>query len=435
MKTFLAAATLLVTLVFLPAAAGAQTSYVDDAVEGLSSTTVYVHPEAQDLLSESEAEALRDRILEDDLGPVYIAVLPQEARNATGGDPDALLRAIGEGLGRSGTYAVVAGRTVRAGATPGTPFDEGAVPQVMNEATTNANGDVNTLLVSFVDGLAEAAANGGSASSGSEVGTSSGGYFLPVLLLAGGGFLALRTMRKRKQQAAQTAEVRQVAEEDLTSLGNEIYDLEREFTMPGAHPEARGYYDQAIVEYQQARSVMDRARRPDDLAAATEHMERGQYAIACVRALLAGQPIPQHRAPCFFAPSHGPSTRDVEWAPPGGDPRLVPACEADAQRVERGEEPHTRQITVDGSSRPYWDAPPWYGGWAGGYYGGFGGIGFLQGMMLGSLFGGGWGFGMPYGGYGDGGGFDGGGFGGGDFGGGDFGGGDFGGGDFGGGDF
>ncbi|MDP9405341.1 MAG: hypothetical protein M3O86_01900, partial [Actinomycetota bacterium] len=135
-----------------------------------------------------------------------------------------------------------------------------------------------------------------------------------------------------------------------------------------------------------------------------------------------------------FNPAHGPSTRDVAWTPPGGAPREVPACEADAVRVEAGDEPGFREVTVGGRSRPYWDTPAYYGPWAGGYYGGFGGIGLFEGMLLGSIFSGGWGpgFGAGWGGAGWGGG-DGGG--GGDFGGGDFGGGDFGGGDFGGGDF
>ena len=103
-------------------------------------------------------------------------------------------------------------------------------------------------------------------------------------------------------------------------------------------------------------------------------------------------------------------------------PRPVPACEADAQRVERGEDPQSRQVPVNGSMVPYWSTPMY-----GGYFGGF-----LAGLLIGSSFGG-WGA-APVGVGGDdtsGGGFNTGDFGGGGFGGGDFGGG--GGGDAGGG--
>ena len=420
---------IIVLVVMLPAAAGAQTStIVDDAIEGLANESVYVHPEADPAPSASAVEDLQAALRSADLGaPVYIAVLPEEARDATGGDIDALLQQVGEGVGARGVYAVVAGRTFRAGATPDTPFETGTVPAVTNEAAASSNGDVTTLLSNFISGLEEAAAGGGA---GAREPSGGGIGLLPILVIACLGFFGLRAVRNNRQRKQHLEEVRQVAAEDLTTMGNEIYELEREFTMPGAHPEARKHYDDSIVVYQQARSAMEGARRTEDLGQVTELMERGRYSLAATRAVLAGQPVPEHRPPCFFEPAHGPSTRDVAWAPADGAPRAVPACEADAMRVERGEEPLSRQITVGGYSRPYWDAPPWFGGYYGGYYGGFGGLGFLQGMMLGSMFGGGWGMGGFGGGHDTGGGGDLGGFGGGDFGGGDFGGGDFGGGDF-----
>src|SRR3712207_9288959 len=42
---------------------------------------------------------------------------------------------------------------------------------------------------------------------------------------------------------------------------------------------------------------------------------------------------------------------------------------ADSARIEDGEVPAGRQVTVGGDRRPYWDAPAYYGPWAGGYYG------------------------------------------------------------------
>src|SRR3712207_7343366 len=88
---------------------------------------------------------------------------------------------------------------------------------------------------------------------------------------------------------------------------------------------------------------------------------------------------------CFFAPRHGPSARDVEWAPPGGAPRLVPACAADAVAIEDGRDPAAREVLVGGEPTPYWNAPPAYGPWAGGYFGGFAGGGLLFGLLGGTL--------------------------------------------------
>ena len=155
--------------------------------------------------------------------------------------------------------------------------------------------------------------------------------------------------------------------------------------------------------------------------------------MACAEALLAGHLPPERRPPCFFDPRHGPSARDVDWAPAGGSVRKVPACEACAAAVERGEEPAAREVVAGGQRMPYWNAPAYFGPWAGGYFSPFGGTGFLSGLFVGELLGGaygGWGYGSwagsgAAGGFGNWSDFGGGmSFGGGDFGGGG-GGGDF----------
>ncbi|HEV3127654.1 MAG TPA: hypothetical protein VGY32_01650 [Solirubrobacteraceae bacterium] len=232
-------------------------------------------------------------------------------------------------------------------------------------------------------------------------------------------------------------EVRASAQDDLVALGDDIRTLDVDIQMPGVSDEAKQRYGQALEAYQRASDVFDRAKQPEDLAPVGETLEEGRYAMAYTKAVLEGKPPPEHRAPCFFDPRHGPSTEDVDWAPPNGSPRPVPACAADALRIKEGFDPHGRQVTVNGRPTDYWNAPGHFGPYAGGYFNGFGGGGLLQTLLVGSVLGAGLGFGAAavgdlFGdGDGDGDGGDGGD--GGDFGGGDFGGGD--GGDFGGGDF
>jgi len=203
--------------------------------------------------------------------------------------------------------------------------------------------------------------------------------------------------------------------------------------MPGLPDATRADYERAVNAYDRADTAWEQARTPDDMRPVGEALEEGRWAMASAKARFAGDQPPERRPPCFFDPRHGPSSRDVLWSPPYGEERPVPACEADAQRVERGDEPQAREVEWAGRRVPYWQAGPAYAPFAGGFFGGFGG-GLFPGLMLGTLLGssrGGWGMGDAYGSGGD--------FGGGDFGGGggDFGGGDFGGGggDFGGGDF
>ena len=188
-------------------------------------------------------------------------------------------------------------------------------------------------------------------------------------------------------------EVKNSARDDLVSLGDDIRSLDVDIEMPNVSADARQRYEQALQAYQRASELFDRAGRPEDLAPVSETLEEGRYAMAYSKALLEGKPPPERTPPCFFDPRHGPSTEQVEWAPPGGVPRPVPACAADAIRVKEGFQPHGRQVTVDGRQTDYWNAPRRYGPWAGGYFNGFGGGGLLSSLLIGSALGAGLGFG------------------------------------------
>jgi hypothetical protein len=201
-------------------------------------------------------------------------------------------------------------------------------------------------------------------------------------------FFGHKTRREREWE-----EVRTSAQDDLVALGEDIRALDIDVQMPDVAPEVKTRYEQALQAYERASSVFDRARRPEDLGPVSETLEEGRYAMACAKALLAGEPQPERRPPCFFDPRHGPSTGDVQWAPPGGAPRPVPACAADALRVKEGFEPHGRMVPVNGRPTEYWNAPAHYAPWAGGYFGGFGGGGLLSGLLMGSVLGAGIGLG------------------------------------------
>src|SRR6476619_3270943 len=107
--------------------------------------------------------------------------------------------------------------------------------------------------------------------------------------------------------------------------------------------------------------------------------------MACVRARVAGEPLPTRRPPCFFDPRHGLSVADVSWTPPGGTQREVPACALDAERVRAGAEPDVRQVMVGSRRVPYWQGGRAYQPYAAGYFGAFSPMDW---MFMGLLFGG-----------------------------------------------
>jgi hypothetical protein len=414
-----------------PAWAGPE---VDQAASALREDPVYVDRDADPRLSRPEERRLEEQIASSGAGPLFIAVLPEAAREeAPGSDPDRLPGVLANSLRRDGTYAVVTGTRLSAGSTL---FRAGTSTRLVAEAIREHGREgLDGVLTGFVDNVADerrgVASGGGEgeSSGGDGGGTDAGGLVILGLLAAGGGAFAISRARRRRREAAEqaqhVAELRAAARDDLVALGDDVRAIDLDVEMPDTDPRAREALAVALERYEQAESALDRAQRPEDFEPITKALEEGRWSMEVAKAHIAGRTPPERRPPCFFDPRHGPSTRDVEWAPPGGQPRPVPVCEADAVRIESGEDPHAREVMVGGRPTPYYDAPGYFGPWAGGYFGGFapGFGGFLPGLLFGSLIGGG-----MFGGWGG----DWTGEGGGDFGGGDFGGGDFGGGDFGG---
>ncbi|GAB2875357.1 hypothetical protein GCM10027074_49040 [Streptomyces deserti] len=421
------AAVLAALMVGAPGAhAATDLSKVADA---LRESPVYVDPAATDVLSEADADALADKIKDADR-PVFVAVLPSDYPTEN------LFRNLRTETGVTGLYGV----------RLGDEFDARADSSVLSrQAVANLvtavqdAGDAKAQLNDFVD---DALRNvGGSAPSswtdGSRGDVPVGGLITVGALLAAGGagaYAVARRNRRRheEEQRAALEKLRVVVDEDITAFGEELDRLDFHPGEPGADDAMRADYEHALDAYEQAKSLMAAAVKPEDVKAVTQAIEDGRFALAALAARREGRPLPERRPPCFFDPRHGPSVADATWTPPGGATREVPVCAADATRLADGRDPVIREVDTEYGRRPYWEAGPAYGPWAGGYFGG----GLLPGLLIGTMLGSMMAtpsYAADYGaGYGDFGGYEGGDVSGADFNTDDFSGG-FGGGDFGGG--
>lgn len=363
----------------------------------LRNNPVYVDASAE-LARDIDADRLRARIRSGD-SPIFVAVLP-----ASAGDANQMPAELASKVGLRGTYAVVTGRSFRAGSNVLPERQAGALATASFQ-TRSENG-VGSVLETFVDRVNEAASGqsgGGGTASGSDSrensGSGSGGVLLLLLLVAGGGFFIWsrsRSKARRAEEAKQYAADRQLLQAELSVLGQDVMELEPDVIL---HPDARPDYDAGVTRYQSAKAALEYADDRIDLVRVERVIDEGRYAMARARAVIDGRQPP-------------------------------PPPESLAHPGRHGEPP----IELDDERQPV------YTGYGGGWYGGSGwfggGSGVLTGLMIGSMLGGGWGGGWGGGHYvGGHGGQDEGGSdsGGGDWGGGDFGGGDFGGGDFGGG--
>ena len=192
--------------------------------------------------------------------------------------------------------------------------------------------------------------------------------------------------RELERQRAQLEPVRKLTAEDITALGEELQALDLDLAGRELSPGENADYQRALDAYESAKTAADAMSRPDDVRHVTEILEDGRYAIACVRARVAGDPLPLRRPPCFFDPRHGLSVADVPWTPPGGATRDVPACALDAERVRAGAEPDARMV-MQGSQRvPYYQGGPAYQPYARGYFGAFGPMDWMfAGLMFGAF--------------------------------------------------
>ncbi len=185
--------------------------------------------------------------------------------------------------------------------------------------------------------------------------------------------------------ATQLATSRRAADEDVTKFGEELQRLDSDVGGRALDEAMHQDYQRALDAYDSAKVSLQAVRRPDEIRHVTEILEDGRYAIACVKARIAGRPLPAKRPPCFFNPAHGPSASDVDWAPPGGIVRRVPACAADAERVLAGADPYIRTVQSGAQRVPYWEGGPAYAPWAQGYYSRWRGSDLLTGMLVGGL--------------------------------------------------
>ena len=150
-------------------------------------------------------------------------------------------------------------------------------------------------------------------------------------------------------------------------------------------------YQRALDAYDNAKTSLDAVTKPDEIKHVTEILEDGRYAVACVKARVAGNPLPGEATAVLLQSRPRPvlAGRGLGSAR-RCTPRSVPACAADAERVLAGADPYIRTVQVGAQRVPYWEGGQAYAPWAQGYYSRWRGSDLLSGVLIGSfLFGGG----------------------------------------------
>jgi hypothetical protein len=198
-----------------------------------------------------------------------------------------------------------------------------------------------------------------------------------VLFVLGGGVaLAGRHLwdrrALRRADAVDLRQIRTVADEDVTLLGEELSRLGVDVAGRELDAATQRDYQVALDAYDSAQLTVKGLTNGEAISTITDTLATGRYAVTCVRARVAGVAVPVRRVPCFFNPQHGPSTTDVVWTRPRHGTRTVPACAQDAARLDDGRQPEIRYVQLGSRLVPYWEAGRAFAPYGQGYFSGGG---------------------------------------------------------------
>ncbi len=158
--------------------------------------------------------------------------------------------------------------------------------------------------------------------------------------------------RRRREREAELVALdrwriaRRLLDDEVTVLGEDLAELHDDTLAEELTSEASHHYGRALEHYDRAKALVAASTTAEDLLGVEQVVADARYHRAAVLAVQAGESLPARRGPCFFDPRHGPSFRDVLWAPPSGVERTVAVCAADARRLEGGQPPAIRQVRV-----------------------------------------------------------------------------------------
>ncbi len=159
-----------------------------------------------------------------------------------------------------------------------------------------------------------------------------------------------RGRRRRREEELAAKDrwrvARKLMDEDVTVLGEQVAGLHLDTLGDDLDPAAHDHYRRALESYDQAKQLLAVSETAEDVVAVEQVVADARYHRAAVLAVIAGEPLPERREPCFFNPQHGPSMQDVEWAPPNGTARIIAVCAADARALAAGDEPLVRMVRV-----------------------------------------------------------------------------------------
>ncbi|MCI0686824.1 MAG: hypothetical protein L0Y54_06240 [Sporichthyaceae bacterium] len=355
------------------APAAAAGDRIDRAAAALRADPFYLAPEVRGVFSQAQVAGISNR-LRRAATPIFVAVLPVAATAETGHDPGRLPGALYLATGqRAGTYAVMAGPYFQAGSTElGTLADEIALNAQQAPAGNRAEAILRFIEEVELE-LWQPPPLGPTTTQ--ETHRPSPGFpyawLFAALVLGMAGLVVWARAKLAKSEQQELDLSTRLLHEDLRTLGAQVEHARASLTGrsgPGQDAVLSADYARALAGLAEAQLQVGALKQPQDAVELARTLDEARYALACALARVQDQPLPIRPA-CVFDPLHPAPVTEVLWAPEVAEPRLVPACPADARRLLASATPLARTVTEDDRTVPYWMAGPSCRSWAQGWYG------------------------------------------------------------------
>jgi hypothetical protein len=251
-----------------------------------------------------------------------------------------------------------------------TPTEIGAVSTEYGDEDIDAALDeaVSTGGSSYLDDFEEFAAS----LSGAVASPADGGGFslVPFLVVVGivglvGLFMWRGSTERKRARANLIEEARVEIRQQMDVIATEILELADDPRV-ASNETATSHYRQASETFREAEARLGSATTSQELEDLSDDLDRARWQLDASEALVEGRPPPPEPsdpspAHCFFDPTHGTGRVEAEIETPAGR-RKVMVCEADAEKLRRGQSPEARQIPYESQPVPAPQAPRTHGG-------------------------------------------------------------------------
>ncbi len=337
----------------------------DDAVPDLGDRGFYVEPGAAPISENRLATVVSDA--RNAGARLMVAILDEEPAGGATTFADAVLDRIGDGtvlvLTRSGLVGVSS-----------TEFSQTEMEAAL-DAADQVGGDDLTYTRSFAEALtggtpvpADQPQDEPAAAPSSSGGGGAGGLILLALVVGGLILIVVLVVRsgnkKRERRVAGEIEAaRAEIQTQLDAMANDILELS---DVVGSSPEATEHFRAATDAYEAATDEFPAANDFASLESLAGKLDVATWQLDAAEALAAGKepppkPAARETARCFFDPAHRGPFETAELQTPAGS-KKVRVCQADAEKLRRGQVPEARTITVGGRPVPAPMAPRSRGG-------------------------------------------------------------------------